>query len=118
MLLIKRSQLQKFVDKRVDDFINMQIGNLKEKQENKMLEMDEHKIYGIIHDLVIWADTKGVSSMIDLENFINICIIYNVTKNGLQNPSISDIFNYPDRMADQKIVHFHMYLASMNYGKQ
>ncbi len=115
MLVIKRKQIIKLEEKRVDNFINSIISNLIEKQPEKINDQTNESLYKRIKGLVFWGRSKELESSKDLEDFVNLCFKYWGLVHEFNDPQILEIFNYPDRKPEEKIMHFHYYLDT-KYG--
>ncbi len=110
MLLIKDHQIDRFADKKVNEFIDLEISNLKEKQPEKIREDNNGDSREKIRQILSWAKGQGIYSASGLEYLISICFKYSVSTDQLNSEPVQEIFNYPNREAEKKIVHLHDYL--------
>jgi hypothetical protein len=114
MITLNFQQLQKIKNSCNDGFVSKVIVNLRAKQFDKVSKYNNNRLHELILFLVRWAGNYSVVIEADVEYLINIFFLYNLTENYMKSPEVRDIFSYPNRKAEDKVLTLHFMLENKN----
>lgn len=118
MFKLRKDQYNLFKEEKIDQFIFIQIHNLREKQTEALVKYKGLELEKTVRNIVNWALEYDISKLVNLEYLVNLYFKYQLTEKYINtNEDIKEIVTYPDRDENDKIsmIH-HLLMCGAVYG--